>query len=68
MEEMTRESVGEIIENYAGSHGVKLGQPMWAVRIALSGLPVTPGGPGEIMEILGREEALKRLRGALERL
>ena len=68
LEEVTREDVGALIESYAESHGVKLGQPMWAVRIALSGLPVTPGGPGEIMEILGCEESLKRLRGALERL
>ena len=68
LEEMAREAVGKLIEDYAEAHGVKLGQPMWAVRIALSGLPVTPGGPGEIMEILGREESLKRLRAALERL
>ena len=41
---------------------------MWAVRIALSGLPATPGGPGEIMAVLGKEESLRRLDAALARL
>jgi len=61
-------TVTPLIEKYAADHGVKLGQPMWAVRMALSGLPATPGGPAEIMEILGKEESLKRLNEALERL
>ncbi|MBQ9501164.1 MAG: glutamate--tRNA ligase [Lentisphaeria bacterium] len=68
LEALTPEAVGGIISAYAESHGVKLGQPMWAVRIALSGLPVTPGGPGEIMDIIGKDESLKRLKAALERL
>ena len=60
--------IGEIIAAYAEKNGVKLGQPMWAVRIALSGLSVTPGGPGEIMDILGKEESLSRLNQALAKL
>lgn len=60
--------IGEIIASYAEKNGVKLGQPMWAVRIALSGLSVTPGGPGEIMDILGKEESLSRLKQALAKL
>ena len=68
LEEVTAAAVGEIITAYAEKNEVKLGQPMWAVRIALSGLAVTPGGPGEIMEILGKEEALKRLKEAENRL
>ena len=62
------ETVTPIIEEYATKHEVKLGQPMWAVRIALSGLPATPGGPGEIMAVLGKEESLRRLDAALARL
>ena len=62
------ETVTPLIEEYAAKHEVKLGQPMWAVRIALSGLPATPGGPGEIMAVLGKEESLRRLDAALARL
>lgn len=58
------DSLNEIMTAYANENGVKLGQPMWAVRIAVSGLAVTPGGPAEIMMILGKTESLRRLRGA----
>lgn len=68
LEDFSPAAVGEVIASYAEKNAVKLGQPMWAVRIALSGLPVTPGGPGEIMDILGREESLRRLNCALAKL
>jgi len=64
----TPEAITGVLGAYAEKHGVKLGQPMWAVRIAATGCAVTPGGPGELMEILGREESLRRLRLALDRL
>ena len=64
-------SAGEItalLTSCAEARGVKLGQPMWAVRIALSGTPVTPGGPGEIMELLGKDESMRRIDNALAKL
>ena len=39
---------------------------MWAVRIAISGKHVTPGGATEILEILGKEESLERLNNSLK--
>ena len=39
-----------------------------AVRIAAAGKAVTPGGAVEICRILGREETLRRLNVALEKL
>ena len=45
--------------------GCKSGAVMWCVRIAVSGMTVTPGGATEIMEVLGREESLARLHAAL---
>ncbi len=44
---------------------VKSGSVLWAVRIAVSGQSVTPGGATEIMDILGKEETLSRLKTAL---
>ena len=41
---------------------------MWPVRIAVSGTLATPGGPGEIMEILGKAESLRRYDLALAKL
>ena len=66
--EWTPEALGGVIESYAAELGVKLGQVIWAVRIGVSGLAVTPGGPAELMTILGRAESLRRLGLALERL
>jgi glutamyl-tRNA synthetase len=45
--------------------GIKSGAVMWAVRIAAAGLAVTPGGATEIMEVLGKDESLRRIRIAL---
>ena len=45
--------------------GIKSGAVMWAVRIAVAGLAVTPGGATEIMEVLGKEESLRRISIAL---
>ncbi len=47
---------------------VKNGTVMWPVRIAASGMSVTPGGAVEILEILGRDESMKRLYAGLEKL
>ncbi|MBQ8174944.1 MAG: glutamate--tRNA ligase [Clostridia bacterium] len=46
----------------------KSGAVMWAVRISVSGMSVTPGGATEIMTVVGREESLARIRIALEKL
>jgi glutamyl-tRNA synthetase len=68
LEEFTPDTVNPLIEGYAAAHEVKLGQPMWAVRISLSGLPATPGGPAEIMSVLGKEESMRRLNAGLAKL
>ena len=52
----------------AGELGVKNGTLLWPVRIAAAGILVTPGGAMEILTLLGREEALRRLRLGLEKL
>ena len=41
---------------------------MWPIRTALSGREMTPAGATEIMEVLGKEESLKRLKAAVEKL
>lgn len=45
--------------------GVKNGTLLWPVRIAAAGTLVTPGGAMEILALLGREEALDRLKTGL---
>ena len=47
---------------------IKTGTLMWCVRIAVSGMSATPGGATEIMEVIGKEESLKRIDAALAKL
>ena len=48
--------------------GMKNGQVLWPLRIAISGKASTPGGAIEIAYLLGREETLRRLNGSLQKL
>ncbi|MEE8131725.1 MAG: glutamate--tRNA ligase [Candidatus Paceibacterota bacterium] len=43
------------------------GELLWPLRVALSGKQASPG-PFEIMEILGKEETLKRIKLAIKKL
>ncbi len=47
---------------------IKTGTLMWCVRIAVSGMAATPGGATEIMEVIGKDESLKRIDVALNKL
>ena len=47
---------------------LKNGRIMWPVRTALSGKAVTPGGAVELCHILGRDEALSRIRKGIAQL
>ena len=47
---------------------VKNATVMWPLRIACAGKAVTPGGAVEICNILGREETIRRMELALEKL
>lgn len=65
--EWNAENISASLSQFAAEKEIKAGRPMWQARIAISGCAVTPGGPGEIMEILGKEESLRRIDAALAR-
>ncbi len=48
--------------------GLKTGTIMWCIRIAVSGMSATPGGATEIMEVIGKDESLSRIKAALAKL
>ena len=47
---------------------IKTGTLMWCIRIAVSGMSATPGGATEIMEVIGKDESLKRIDVAIAKL
>lgn len=52
----------------AQENGMKNGQMLWCVRVALTGRENTPGGASEMAELLGRERTLERIGAALAAL
>lgn len=61
-------SLYESLVSIAQNLGLKNSQVLWPVRTALSGKPVTPCGASELMELLGKEESVKRIKKAIENL
>ena len=57
-----------VLKNYADEKGVKAGYVIWPVRIAVSGKQNTPAGATEIMEVIGKEETLKRIQAGIDLL
>lgn len=53
---------------YVEEKGCKNGYVMWPIRTAVSGKQMTPAGATEIMEVLGKEESLMRIRKGIEKL
>ena len=68
LETWNKDTIHDCLINLAVELGVKNGTVMWPVRIAVAGKKVTPGGAVEILDILGREESLKRLAFGLAKL
>ena len=58
----------ETLSKTAETLGVKSRQLFYVLRIALTGLEVTPGGATEILDILGKEESINRVKSAIELL
>lgn len=68
VENWTVDTVHDVLINLAQTMEVKNGTLLWPVRIAAAGQTVTPGGAMEILAVLGKEEALRRLEIGLEKL
>ena len=60
-------SVHDCLIDMAKEKELKNGTVMWPVRIAAAGKTVTPGGAIEILEILGRDETLRRMELGMEK-
>lgn len=66
--EWTEEKLHDAVMEFIPSTGMKNGQVLWPLRIAISGKESTPGGAFEIAYLLGKDETMKRLAASTERL
>ncbi len=67
-EDYSNDGLYQMLVKYVEEKGVKNGYVMWPIRTAVSGKQMTPAGATEIMEVLGKEETLKRIRKGIEKL
>ena len=67
-EDYTNDALYDLLCGFAKENGYKNGQILWPIRTALSGKQMTPAGATEILEVLGKEESMKRLHAAVEKL
>ncbi|MFQ9511111.1 MAG: glutamate--tRNA ligase [Lachnospiraceae bacterium] len=67
-EDYSNDALYQTLVDYVAKKGCKNGYAMWPIRTAVSGKQSTPGGATEIMEIIGKEESLRRIRIAIEKL
>ena len=66
--DFSNDALFEALVAFGKEHGYKTGYIMWPIRTALSGKQTTPAGATEILEILGKEESIKRIHAAIEKL
>jgi glutamyl-tRNA synthetase len=67
-EDYSNDALYERLLKLVEEKGWKNGYVMWPIRTALSGKQTTPAGATEILEVLGKEESLKRIRKGIELL
>lgn len=67
-EDYSNDALYTVLSAYVEEKGYKNGYVMWPVRTAVSGKQMTPGGATELMEVLGKEESLARIRRGIELL
>ncbi|MCR4797696.1 MAG: glutamate--tRNA ligase [Lachnospiraceae bacterium] len=67
-EDYSNDALFALLKAFAEEHEYKTGFVMWPIRTAVSGKQNTPGGATELMEILGKEESLDRIRKGIQML
>ena len=67
-EDYSNDALYSLLMNYVEKKGCKNGFALWPVRTAVSGKQMTPCGATEMMEILGKEESVERIKKGIEKL
>jgi len=67
IDEWDKESLEKEVMDFIAKNNLTNGEVLWPLRVALSGQKNSPG-PFEIMNVLGKEESVKRVEEAMNRL
>ena len=61
-EDYSNDALYQMLLGYVEKKGCKNGYVMWPIRTATSGKQMTPAGATEIMEVLGKDESIARIK------
>ena len=64
-EDYSNDALYAMLCDFVAEKGVKNGYVMWPIRTAVSGKQMTPGGATELMELLGKEESIARIKAGI---
>jgi glutamyl-tRNA synthetase len=67
-EDYSNAALYETLTKYVADKGCKNGYAMWPLRVAVSGKQSTPGGATDIMEVIGKEESIARIKASISKL
>lgn len=67
-EDYSNDALYQLLVSQVEKMGVKNGYVLWPIRTAVSGKQMTPAGATEIMELLGKEESIARIKKGIEKL
>ena len=58
----------DLVFEYIAKKECKNGQALWPLRIAVSGKKMTPCGAFEVLNVIGKDESIKRIKTSIEKL
>ena len=67
-DDYSNDNLYKILVDFATAHEYKNGYVLWPIRTAASGKQMTPAGATEIMEVLGKEESIARIKKGIDLL
>ena len=68
LEDYSHEGIEAVCKEYIAEKEIKNGLCLWPLRTAVSGKQMTPGGAYEIIEIIGKDETIARIKKGIELL
>lgn len=68
LEDFSEDNIHTGLMDLAKEMAIKNGQLLWPLRVAVTGQAMTPGGAIEIIDILGKEESIRRIKIGIEGL
>lgn len=67
-DDYSNDNLYALLSDFATEREYKNGFVLWPLRTAVSGKQMTPGGATEIMELLGKEESISRIKKGIDLL